>query len=174
MKILSLTSSEEQLMLVIWNLESAYMKDVMTAYPKPKPHQNTVSTFLKILIEKNYLKIEKKGRIYKYIPKISFEDYRKFQLENLFEELYQNDVNLLLKDLKVPEKSTEIEEKSIAEIIEETTQSNAEALEKDIEILDAQVIMLDSPEEKTSKKKKEKKEKEKKEKKKNKHKKSDS
>ena len=174
MKILSLTSSEEQLMLVIWNLEASFMKDIMTAYPEPKPHQNTVSTFLKILVEKNYLKIEKKGRIYKYIPKINFEDYRKFHLQNLLEIFYNNDVDLLLKDLKVSEKAIEIEEKSIAEIIEETTQSNDEALQKDIEILDAQVLTPDMPSEKSGKKKKDRKDKEKKEKKKIKHKKSDS
>ena len=51
MKIHPLTHSEELLMNILWKLNSAYMKDVMDAYPEPKPHQNTISTFMKILVE---------------------------------------------------------------------------------------------------------------------------
>ncbi|WP_300675736.1 BlaI/MecI/CopY family transcriptional regulator [Soonwooa sp.] len=174
MKILSLTSSEEQLMLVIWNLDSAFMKDVMTAYPEPKPHQNTVSTFLKILVEKNYLKIEKKGRIYKYIPKISFEEYRKFQLHNLLENLYHEDVALLLKDLNVNEAPPKVEVKSIETIIAESTQVADAAIEKEAEMLDADTITLDETNDDAKFHKKKKDKKEKKEKKKSKHKKGES
>ncbi|MGX9985712.1 BlaI/MecI/CopY family transcriptional regulator [Soonwooa purpurea] len=173
MKILSLTSSEEQLMLVIWGLDSAYMKDIMTAYPEPKPHQNTVSTFLKILVEKNYLSIEKKGRIFKYIPKIKFEDYRKFQLENLLDLFYNNDERLLLKDLNISVATTfkieeaPKEEKSLAEVIEDSLDENAKTKDNMSSEVEKHTIEKNS-------KKKEKKEKKDKDKKKKKHKKSDS
>ena len=65
MKINQLTHAEELLMNILWKLNSAYMKDVMEEYPDPKPHQNTVSTFIKILVEKEFLTIEKEGRIFK-------------------------------------------------------------------------------------------------------------
>lgn len=100
MKINSLTTSEQQLMQVIWNLEEAFMKNIMETYPDPKPHQNTVSTFLKILVEKDFLKIEKQGRIFKYIPKISFVEYRKHLLEEFIINFYNNDNQALIKDLE--------------------------------------------------------------------------
>lgn len=82
MKINTLTHSEELLMNILWKLNSAYMKDVMEAYPEPKPHQNTVSTFMKILVEKDFLKTEKEGRIFKYTVAIHYNDYRNFVLNN--------------------------------------------------------------------------------------------
>ena len=62
----SLTSGEEQVMKIIWKLGPTYLKDIMLAFPEPKPHQNTVSTFLKNLVTKNYLKPVSEGRIHKY------------------------------------------------------------------------------------------------------------
>ena len=65
MKINHLTPSEELLMQILWKLNAAYMKDVIEHYPEPKPHQNTISTFMKILVEKEFLSTEKEGRIFK-------------------------------------------------------------------------------------------------------------
>ena len=41
-----LTTGEENLMKVIWDSHKIYLKDILSAYPEPKPHQNTISTFL--------------------------------------------------------------------------------------------------------------------------------
>ena len=66
MKINSLTSAEENLMKLFWKLDSFYLKDVVQHHPEPKPHQNTISTYLKILVEKEYLSTVKEGRVFKY------------------------------------------------------------------------------------------------------------
>ena len=58
-----LTTGEENLMKVIWDSRKIYLKDILSAYPEPKPHQNTISTFLKNLVEKNYLNTSLEGRI---------------------------------------------------------------------------------------------------------------
>lgn len=90
MKINQLTPSEEILMNILWKLDSAYMREVMEAYPEPKPHQNTISTFIKILVEKDFLKTEKEGRIFKYTVAVPFEDYRKFLLTNFIGDYFNN------------------------------------------------------------------------------------
>ena len=90
MKIHALTHSEELLMNILWKLNSAYMKDVMEAYPEPKPHQNTVSTFMKILVEKEFLTTEKQGRIFKYSVAIPYLDYRSFVLGNFINTYFNN------------------------------------------------------------------------------------
>lgn len=89
MKISHLTSSEETLMKVLWKLKSAYMKDIIEQYPEPKPHPNTISTFLKILVEKEFLTTQKEGRVFLYQVTIPYEDYRKYLL-NIFLEQYFN------------------------------------------------------------------------------------
>ena len=97
MKINHLTPSEEILMNILWKLDSAYMKDVIEHYPEPKPHQNTISTFLKILVEKNYLVTEKQGRIYLYSPAVSWEDYKKNVTKKFAESYFDNSGIDLLK-----------------------------------------------------------------------------
>ncbi|MEN4760348.1 BlaI/MecI/CopY family transcriptional regulator [Chryseobacterium sp. C39-AII1] len=83
MKINHLTAAEENLMKLLWKLDSFYLKDVMEQHPEPKPHQNTVSTYVKILVEKGYLSTEKQGRIFKYSVVVPLEEYKKFLIKEL-------------------------------------------------------------------------------------------
>lgn len=95
----SLTPSEEEIMQLIWNSGQIYFRELMEVFPEPKPHQNTVSTFLKILVEKHYLTTEKQGRIYLYTPAISLEDYKKYVLKRFLENYFDNSGTELLKIL---------------------------------------------------------------------------
>ena len=114
-----LTSGEENLMQTIWNHNVAYLKDIMQVYPEPKPHQNTISTFLKNLVEKNYLKTILEGRIFRYETSVKIGDYRTFLLKNFIKNFYNSNPNELLLDLmdsglvqlSVPEKEKEKDKK---------------------------------------------------------------
>lgn len=99
MKINHLTPSEEILMSILWKLDSAYMKDVIEHYPEPKPHQNTISTFMKILVEKEFLTTEKEGRIFKYTVAVPFDMYRKFLLKNFLKSYFDDSASELMKNL---------------------------------------------------------------------------
>lgn len=99
MKINHLTSAEENLMKLFWDLNSFYLKDVMEKHPEPKPHQNTVSTYLKILVEKGYLSTEKEGRIFKYSVIVPFDDYKKFILRELVQNFFNNSGKEILEFL---------------------------------------------------------------------------
>jgi len=90
MKINHLTSAEENLMKLLWKLHSFYLKDIMEQHPEPKPHQNTVSTYLKILVEKGYLSTAKEGRIFRYTAIVPFEEYRTFLLQELVHSFFSN------------------------------------------------------------------------------------
>ena len=90
MKISHLTPGEEILMNVLWRLDSAYMREIIEQYPDPKPHPNTISTFLKILVEKEFLTTRKEGRVFEYSVAIPFEDYRKYMLKIFLEDYFNN------------------------------------------------------------------------------------
>ena len=47
-----LTKKEEQIMLIIWGLERAMVKDIIRELPAPAPHVNTVSSMVRLLEEK--------------------------------------------------------------------------------------------------------------------------
>ncbi len=99
MMLQTLTPSEEDIMQLIWNKGKIYFRELMDIFPEPKPHQNTVSTFLKILVDKHYLITEKQGRINLYAPAIGFEEYKKYVLKRFLENYFDHSGSELLKIL---------------------------------------------------------------------------
>lgn len=79
----TLTKAEEQVMQVVWKVKEGFIRDIIEAFPSPKPHQNTVSTLLKILVEKEFVGIRLFGRQHQYYPLISKEAYSKSSIKNL-------------------------------------------------------------------------------------------
>lgn len=103
-----LTTAEESLMKLLWQMETFYLKDIMEKHPEPKPHQNTVSTYLKILVEKNFLGTEKEGRIFKYSVKVPYPEYKTFLVKTLVEHHFDNSKPEFIKfliDQKIVESS---------------------------------------------------------------------
>ncbi|MFL5774033.1 MAG: BlaI/MecI/CopY family transcriptional regulator [Flavisolibacter sp.] len=78
-----LTKAEEQVMQVLWKLREGFIRDIMDALPSPKPHQNTIATVLKILIEKEFVGVKVFGRQHQYFPIINKEAYSKATMKNL-------------------------------------------------------------------------------------------
>ena len=50
-----LAKREEQIMQVLWQLEKAFVKEIIEALPEPKPHYNTISTMVRILEDKGFV-----------------------------------------------------------------------------------------------------------------------
>jgi BlaI family penicillinase repressor len=78
-----LTKAEEQIMHVLWKIKEGFIRDVMEAIPAPKPHQNTVATILKILIDKEFVATKQYGRQYQYYPLVAKDAYSKASIKNL-------------------------------------------------------------------------------------------
>lgn len=95
MELSPLTTAEENLMLMLWKLQTFYLKDVMQELPEPKPHQNTISTYLKILTEKKFISNEKEGRIFKYKTLVSRDVYRKYLLEKYLKNYFSSAQELI-------------------------------------------------------------------------------
>jgi predicted transcriptional regulator len=98
----ALTKAEEQIMQVLWKLEKGFLRDIVDAMPNPKPHQNTVATLLKILIEKEFVGITVMNRHHEYFPRLTKEDYSKRSIKqlakNYFEGSFSNVVSFLVKE----------------------------------------------------------------------------
>ncbi|MBR1788806.1 MAG: BlaI/MecI/CopY family transcriptional regulator [Bacteroidaceae bacterium] len=105
--VAKLTSKEEEVMEMIWQLGACAPKDVLAIYPEPKPHINTVATMFQSLEKKGYLTHEAQGRGYVYIPLVKQQDYGKSKLHSFvgryFENSYLNVVSTLVQEEKVSE-----------------------------------------------------------------------
>lgn len=101
MKITQLTKAEEQVMQYLWDLEKAFLKDILEKFPEPKPHTNTISTILKVLKEKAFVDYNVFGRQHEYFPLIGREQYSgksmKSLVKNYFEGSYRNAVSFLVE-----------------------------------------------------------------------------
>lgn len=92
MEIKDLTKAEEQIMQVLWQLEKAFVKDVIDELPIPKPAYNTVSTIIRILETKGFIGHEAFGKAHQYYPLISKEEYKRHATEKLLGNYFENSV----------------------------------------------------------------------------------
>jgi predicted transcriptional regulator len=72
---MKLSKSEEQLMEYLWNLEKAFLKDLIDAYPEPKPASTTVATLLKRMADKGFIDYRVFGNSREYYPLVKKADY---------------------------------------------------------------------------------------------------
>lgn len=97
-----LTKAEEQIMQELWKLKKGYLREIVETMPNPKPHQNTVATLLKILVEKEFVGITVMNRHHQYYPTVSKEEYSKRSMKqlakNYFEGSFSNVVSFLVKE----------------------------------------------------------------------------
>lgn len=100
-----LTNKEEQIMQVLWQLKKAFVKEVVEELPSPKPHYNTVSTIIRKMEDKGFVKHKAFGNTHQYFPVISKEQYRKNYMQktidNYFENSYKNVVSFFAKEEKI-------------------------------------------------------------------------
>ena len=92
MELKDLTKAEEQIMQVLWQLEKAFVKEVIDELPLPKPAYNTVSTIIRILETKGFIGHEAFGKSHQYYPLISREDYKRHATEKLLDGYFENSV----------------------------------------------------------------------------------
>jgi BlaI family penicillinase repressor len=84
----TLTKAEEQVMHVIWKIKEGFIRDIMDTMPMPKPHQNTIATILKILVEKEFVGIRVFGRQHQYYPLISKDTYSRATMKTLVKSYF--------------------------------------------------------------------------------------
>lgn len=85
---MSLSKAEEELMGYLWDLESAYMKDIIECYPPPKPAPSTIATLLKRIHSKGFIQYVQEGRSRRYQPIIKKKDYFGKQLSSMISHFF--------------------------------------------------------------------------------------
>jgi predicted transcriptional regulator len=100
-----LTNKEEEIMRVLWKLKQAFVKDIVAELPDPKPHYNTISTVVRNMEEKGFIKYKAFGKSHQYYPAISKEEYKKTfmnkTIQHYFEDSYKNLVSFFAKEEKI-------------------------------------------------------------------------
>mgnify|MGYP000091050641 CR=1 FL=1 len=87
---MSLSRSEEELMNIIWKQRKAFMKDLLMAYPEPKPATTTVATLLKRMRDKGFVDYKTYGRSREYYPLVKKQDYFSRQVKGLIKNFFND------------------------------------------------------------------------------------
>lgn len=104
-------------MNVFWQLEKAFIKEVIPELPDPKPHYNTVATMVKILEDKGFLAHESVGNIFQYYPIIPKEDYQKDAMQDIVSQYFNNSYPSMLAFFAKQQKISDAELKEIVALI---------------------------------------------------------
>lgn len=110
-----LTRAEENVMQIYWELNKAFVKDVIEQFPDPKPSYSTISTVTRILESKGFLSYKKYGNTYQYFPVISKTEYAKQSLKKLSSNYFNNSLKKLVSNF--PGQS-DLDIREVDEIIE--------------------------------------------------------
>ena len=108
-----LTENEEEIMGRIWAYGPCNVKTIIDHLPDPKPHFNTVSTFVRILEQKGYVKrMESNSRGFLYYASLPKNTYRKNALRKLVSDYFGSSfsmVSALVSDNEItPEQLREL------------------------------------------------------------------
>jgi predicted transcriptional regulator len=95
-----LTDVEFELMSLLWHLGEGTVADVMKELPEGRDLAYTsVSTILRILEQKEILKVRKQGRGHVYIPVLTKSDYEASAVTDVLERVFEGAPVLLVKQL---------------------------------------------------------------------------
>ena len=114
-----LTKAEEQVMQYLWKLKKGFLKDIVDQFPEPRPAYTTVSTVIRVLVNKQFVGFNTYGKIHEYYPLISKSEYFSTQFKVTLKEYFNGSLTNFAsyftndKDLNL----TELEE--IRRIVEE-------------------------------------------------------
>lgn len=119
---MQLSNSEEQLMQHLWKLEKAFMKDLLEAYPEPKPATTTVATLLKRMTDKKFVAYNEFGNSREYYPLVKKTDYFSKHVNGLIKNFFNNSASQFASFFTTETDLTQNELEELQKIIDKQIQ----------------------------------------------------
>ncbi len=108
-------------MQVLWDRGRATVSEVVEVVPRKRPlAYNTVLTILRIMERKGYVRHEKKGRAFVYVPVIGRERARRSAVRHLITRFFEDSPGLLALSILEHEQVDPKELKRLRRLIEAT------------------------------------------------------
>lgn len=117
-----LSPKEEAIMDCFWQHGPMFVRELVDRWPDPKPHFNTVSTFVRGLEAKGWLGHEQVGNSYRYFSLVDALDYRDRSLRGLIDRFFGKSYIGFVSSLVQEEKISTEELKELIEKIESKKQ----------------------------------------------------
>lgn len=87
-----LTKAEAQVMHYIWEFEKSFLKDIVEAFPEPRPAYTTISTVIRVLVKKGYVDYNTYGKVHEYFPLVTRKEYFRKHVKSLINNHFDGSV----------------------------------------------------------------------------------
>ncbi len=114
-----LTKAEEQVMRILWKLQEGIVKDILDMMPEPKPAYSTVSTVVRVLQTKGFIKHKAYGNSHVYFPAIEEKDYKNFAIDKIIDGFFDNSYHDLVSFLVNEKKMTADDVREMTKMVEQ-------------------------------------------------------
>ena len=93
-----LTAKEEEIMQMFWEHGPMFVRELLAFYEEPKPHYNTVSTLVRGLEDKGFVKYRAYGNTYQYYAVVPDKEYKRSALNDVVAQYYNNVVSAFIEE----------------------------------------------------------------------------
>ena len=94
-----MTRAELEVMQHIWRLREAFLGEIVDSFTEPRPAYTTISTVIRTLETKGFVKHHVVGKSHGYYPAISIEEYRGRFMQRVVSKLFDNSPGQVLSYL---------------------------------------------------------------------------
>ena len=91
-----LTKAEERVMQMLWKLEKAFTREILTEFKEDQPSYTTVATVLGVLEQKGFVAHKVLGNSKQYYPLISKDKYSDFAMSNVLGKYFEGSLSQLV------------------------------------------------------------------------------
>lgn len=113
-----LTEAEKEIMDILWDRKTAFMKDILEIYPEPKPASTTIATLLKRMQTKNLVGYKTFGNSREYFPKVEKETYFNHEMTSMIDRFFNSSVSQFASFFTANSKMSQQELKELREMID--------------------------------------------------------
>ena len=117
-----LTKAEEQVMQYVWKLDKAFLKDIVEQFPEPRPAYTTVSTVIRVLVKKGFIKFNTYGKVNQYYPGIRKNEYSRFYFRGMMKSFFNNSTSKFASFFSKDEDVSLTELEEMKQILEDQIQ----------------------------------------------------
>ena len=113
-----LTEAEKEIMDILWERNTAFMKDILEAFPEPKPAATTIATNLKRMQNKNLVGYKTFGNSREYFPMVEKETYFNQEMTSMIDRFFNSSVSQFASFFTANSKMSQKQLKELRDLID--------------------------------------------------------
>ena len=119
-----LTAKEEEVMQILWDLNKALVRDIMSELPNSRQPYTTVASIVRILEKKGYVSHKPYGKTHEYYPLVSKAEYRRRKFKGLLTQYFDNSIESVVSFLAKEEKLSPQEFEELTKMIAKESEND--------------------------------------------------